>query len=403
MRHHPEKGPFSSSRRREGVRCLLIEPVQELVLFPERRKRASAGAIESKTKDISITPGKTNRLLVDRQGDMIGQMYIEVTLPVVPGVSSGDTWIPYVGYILLNNIDVFLDDTELASASRIWYYIHDQLFTPEGSKRALDLMVGRSPLSMSVEQTIIIPLKLFSSKRFQSRQLFLPIIASQHSDLIIQFECEKLQNCTRSTTANFDSITTLDARLVVDYAFLTSIERARFISEPYPILAEVVKDLEGYSYKETTSTTGLDTIVPSKKIDIDMSSVNFPVKYIAFVANSRADLKEKRYLDFLDVFESVNLKIDGLDREKILTPDFYKNVHEYYFATRSSQQPIYFYSFAMDPGSTQPSGHYSFSNVKKPMLHLVLKEPRDDVEVRVYVVGYRVIEFIGGAARIKFI
>jgi len=366
-------------------------------------KRATPGALEAKTKDITIQPGKGNRITMDRQGDMIGQVYIEITLPVVTGARDGDTWLPFVGYILLNNIDLFLDDVELASASRLWYYIHDQLFTPEDSKRALDLMIGRNPLSMTREQTIIIPMKFFSSKRFQSRQLFLPTIASQNSDLIIQFDCERLQNCTRSTTANFNGIKTLDARLIIDYVFLSPIERSKFITQPYQIITEVVKDVEGYSYKETTSTTGFDDLIPTNRVDIDMSSINFPVKYLAFVANSRSDLRNKQYLNFLDVFEDITLKFDGIDRERNTSPEFYKKVHEYYFAKRTTQQNIFFYSFAMDPGSIQPSGHYSFSNVKKPMLQLRLKEPRVDIEVHVYAVGYRVIEFIGGAAKIMFI
>jgi hypothetical protein len=108
-------------------------------------------------------------------------------------------------------------------------------------------------------------------------------------------------------------------------------------------------------------------------------------------------------LNFLDVFEDITLKFDGIDRERNTSPEFYKKVHEYYFAKRTTQQNIFFYSFAMDPGSIQPSGHYSFSNVKKPMLQLRLKEPRVDIEVHVYAVGYRVIEFIGGAAKIMFI
>lgn len=366
-------------------------------------KRATPGALEAKTKDITIQPGKGNRISIDRMGDMLGQIYIEITLPAVASAREGDTWIPFVGYILLNNIDLFLDDVELASASRLWYYINDQLFTPEGSKRALDLMVGRNPLSMTTSQTIIIPLKFFNSKRFQSRQMFLPVIASQHSDLIIQFDCESLSNCTRSTTADFSGIKTLDARLIVDYVFLGDIERSKIITRPYPIITEVVKDLEGYSYKETTSITGLDELVPSNRIDIDLSSINFPVKYIAFVANSRSDLRQKRYLNFLNVFESITLKFDGIDRERNTSPDFYKKVHEYYFATRTTQENIFFYSFALQPGGVQPTGHYSFSNIKKPLLQLTLTEPRDDIEVRVYVVGYRIIEFIRGAARIRFI
>lgn len=366
-------------------------------------KRATPGALEAKTKDITIQPGKGNRITIDRQGDMIGQVYIEITLPVLDGVKEGDTWLPFVGYLLLGNIDLFLDDVELASASRIWYYIHDQLFTPDDSKRALDLMVGRNPLSMTVENTIIIPMKFFNSKRFQSRQLFLPSIASQHSDLIIQLDCEQLSNCTRSTNANFASIKTLDARLIVDYVFLSRNERSTFITQPYPIITEVVKDVEAYSYKETTSATGFDELIPSNRVDVDLSSINFPVKYLAFVANSRSDLRQKQFLNFLDVFEDMTLKFDGIDRERNTSPEFYKKVHEYYFAKRTTQQNIFFYSFSLDPGSIQPSGHYSFSNVKKPILQLRLKESRNDIEVHVYAVGYRVIEFIGGAAKIRFI
>ena len=374
----------------------------------ESWRRATPGALELKVTDVELVHGKPNRIPVPRRGDLIGDMYLEITLPKLTTATAGDRWIKDVAYILINNVSLFIDDVELSHATRYFYYLDDQMFTPRSKQDAIDELIGHRPLRMDRDQVVALPLKFFTRKRHHSFQTWFPCMNASRSDIVIDFGCEKLQNATDSTNKaayyELSLIKTLPARLFVNYVMLDKLERARFISRPTPVLAEVVTEFVEHSWSESTSTTGLDDLLPSDRVTIDMSAVNFPVKYIVFAAVSTLDLKRGVYDNFLDIIEEVSIRLDGVhERETIRTPEFFSMMQEHAYFKKSTSRFIYLYSFSIDPANTKPTGHFAMSTTKKTTVQIKLKEPRRDVQIRMYCAGYKFIDFIEGVARVKFI
>lgn len=365
--------------------------------------KSTTGAIEQKEEPFrNFSLGLTNKLTLERRGDMLSGVVLEIKLPALSDAGINDYWKESIGYVLLKKMRLFLNDVELESAERLWYHIYDNLFLPESIRDGMDDMIGTSQLRLSQEHTILVPLKQFHCKRHGQRQVFLPLLGSyKGSTLTIEIETESFDNCITSY-AGSQTVTELECNLIIDYIFLTAFEREKLVNKPYPVLIETVQDVEGYSFKEIQSTSG-DEYIATDTINIDMSEVNYPVKYICFVAYKTSDLINKQYFTYSDIIQRATVRFDNQDRTEDFDTKYYDLVEPYYFAKRCKQDNIHMYSFALFPHDMQPSGHFTFRNIRKPSLHIKLKEKRKDIIVKAFIVGYRWITFSHGEAQVLFL
>jgi hypothetical protein len=365
--------------------------------------KSTQGAVEQKEEPFrDFKFGRTNRITLERRGDMLSGVVLEIKLPALSDAAINDYWQPSIGYVLLKKMRLFLNDVELESAERLWYHIYDNLFLPESVRGGMDDMIGTNQLRLSQSHTILVPLKQFHCKRHGQRQVYLPLLGSyKGSTLSMEFDTETFSNCVTSY-AGTQELTDLECTLIVDYIFLSNFERERLVNKPYPVLVETVQDVEGYSFKEVQSTSG-DSFIPTDLVNIDMSEVNYPVKYVAFVAYSTSDVMNKNYFTYSDIIDRVTLRFDNQDRTEDFDATYYNLVEPFYRAKRCKNDNIHMYSFALFPGDMQPSGHFTFRNIKRPSLGIKLKEKRKDIVVKCFIVGYRWITFSHGQAQVLFI
>jgi hypothetical protein len=191
--------------------------------------------------------------------------------------------------------------------------------------------------------------------------------------------------------------------LVTDYVFLDDLEKEQLVNRPYPVLAQIVQDVEQVSYREVLDSVTGDERIPTDTLLVDMSEINYPVKYICFVAYSVDAVERKEYFTYLDIIDRASLLFDNEERTEHQSKDIYSLVQTYRHAKRCISDKVYMYSFALDAFDSQPSGHFTFSNVRRVKLRVTLREKRDDVIVKCFVVGYRWIDFENGSARVRFI
>ena len=413
--------PDRTDTQKQGGSGALLELVargpQDTYLYsnndnPFTRKswyRGTPCALEYVEEEIELKLGSINRYVIPRRGDMIGSIHLEIDLPDLD-VTINDTWVDDTAYILLKHTRLLLNDTELDSHERLYYDLYDRMILNKNMRNAVQRLTGNNERNkrMTIPYTLIVPLKFFTSKRQEERQTFLPIIGTPGTELYVEIEAETFANMTKLTGNKNPSLIDpgyFKCRFLIEYAFLDEQERMLSINRPINILVDTVQDAEGYSFREVLSQEG-DTIVATDVIEVDMSEVSYPVKYLAFVLYTVDDLSNKNYFTYLkDVVESITIRIDNNDRESNLSPTYYQYVHPHMFASRLSpkESPIYFYSFCLNPDSSQPTGHFNFANVRRPKLRLQLKEKRDDVVCKVFVVGTRFIQFINGRATTPFL
>ena len=365
--------------------------------------KSTQGAIEQKEEPFrEFKLGRTNRITLERRGDMLSSVTLEIKLPALSDAGINDYWKESIGYVLLKKLRLFLNDVELESSERLYYDIYDNLFLPESIRSGMVNMIGTSELRLSQAHTILVPLKQFHCKRHGQRQVYLPLLGSfKGSTLAMEFDTESFANCVK-TYSGTQEVTELECNLIVDYIFLSNYERERLVNKPYPVLIETVQDVEGHAFKEVKSTLG-DTYIATDTVSIDMSEVNYPVKFIAFVAYSTNDVVNKNYFTYSDIIESATLRFDNQDRTEDFGAKYYNLVEPFYRSKRCKDDNIHMYSFALHPHDMQPSGHFTFRNIRRPTLHIKLKEKRKDIVIKCFIVGYRWITFSHGQAQVLFL
>jgi len=359
--------------------------------------------IVQKVVPVDLTLGSTVKVVVPRRGDLLGNLSLSISLPVVPGAGINDFWREKIGYILLKKLRLVLNDVELDTSERLWLALHDDLHLKQGMRDGVAEMVGTSGLRVSQQHVVVVPLKLFCCYRPGKRQTFMPLLSSTgQNSLVLEIETETFQNAVTSY-AGISPPQQLNCELIVDYVTLSEMERTQFLHQQTPLLCEVSQDCEGKSFRETIDDQGGDTVIATDVVQVDLSEVNMPVKYIAFVAYSTNAIEERRYFQYEDVIDTVQLKMDGWDRTERLDSQHFGLLQTFFHTPNCIPDRVFVYSFALDASHADQNGFFTFSHVRRPILYITLKEKRDDIVVKAFVLGYRWIDFKDGDAQIRFL
>jgi hypothetical protein len=230
----------------------------------------------------------------------------------------------------------------------------------------------------------------------------MPLLSTPGSSLYLEIETDSFENCVTSYSGN-DPPKSFECRLLTEYVFLEEEEKERIINEPQTMLVETVRDAEGYSFREVTSNDGLDQIIPTDTVVVSLREMNFPAKAIIFAAYRTTDLQEGKFFNYADVIESASIRFDGNDRTEGREPiDYYRLIQPYLHAPRCTNDNIFFYSFALKPNLLQPTGTFSFSNIREGDISIKLREKASDIVVKAFVIGYTWVQFKGGFATTLF-
>lgn len=363
---------------------------------------SSRGAIEHKEEVFEpFYFGKTNTISVPRRGDLLGDIYLQITLPAVPGAGVDDYWLQGIGYILLRRVRLLLNETEINSDERLYYDIYDRMFQTENIRLGVQEMIGTDGQQRRLTEahSFLIPLKFFCCKKRygNARQTFMPLLATPGSTIYIDIEAESFENCITSYAGNTPP-ETLTCSLVCEFVFVDDPERESLINRPQLLMIEKVQDAEGFSSREIVSQDGTSVIYATDTVVVPLNEINFPVKCLLFVAYFVDDVTQKRYFQYADIIQSASVRFDGNDRTDQLESSYFQLLQPYLHAPRCDTNNIYLYSFALDPGLLQPTGAFTFANVRRPELYVKLTEARRDVVVKVFALGYTWIQFLNGRA-----
>lgn len=306
---------------------------------------------------------------ISRNGDLIGNVWLVVTLPT--GVTD---YVPYVGHRLVKSIEFEIGGQRIDKHYGDWLHIWSELTVPTGKRDAYDIMVGAAGGDLA-GQTLYIPCQFFYN---QSPGLALPLIALQYHEVKINIEFESLSNI--SPTATNKSLA--DASLWVDYVFLDTDERRRFAQLSHEYLI---------SQLQFTGTEALTA--GSNRIKLNF---NHPVKELIWVCK-RDGLAVDQWNSFKtsgdgQMTETAKIQLNGHDRFAERPGEYFQLVqpytaHENVPVTSSGPKGINVYSFALKPEDHQPSGTLNFSRIDTAVLSVTSAASGT---ISVYAVNYNV-------------
>lgn len=388
-----------------GLQNVVLTSNPQVSFFRKVYKRHTPFAIETIEQQFneSVDFNKTVKCKVSRAADLIGGVYLHVTLPAL-SVPSGSTYIGWtnsIGYALIDHVTISIGGQEICRHYGIWMEIWEELTTEESKRNGTLNMVGKYEILTSLETNALtattynVPLQFWFCRR---PELFLPVIALQHHDIEIAIKLRPFQECVTydgSTAPSNSSITS--ASLYVDYVYLGEQERNFFKTKPLMYLIDQLQFniREQIDASITTHTTRLE--------------FNHAIKELqwVFVETDSVDNNDhfnfSRRSDVAKLMSTASMKTENLERFFQLDESYFRQLQPLNHHTRIPLKYIYCYSFAFNPEDRlSPSGTMNFSRYDNITMQFTMNTSNPAVYLYVYAINHNCLVIANGMAALAF-
>jgi hypothetical protein len=424
-----------------GRQDVYLSGNPQTTFFKQVYRRYTNFAIETQRVpfDTAVDFGKLITTTIPRNGDLIGQMYLEIELPEMtlagpipaqtgiatePATDYEDTapsvsWVNGIGYAMIEYVSIWIGQQEVDRQYGEFLYLWQQLTTP-GSKRAgVNHMTGQ--LDVYNDQAQKGPLHLFVPLQFwfcRNPGLSLPIIALQATPVKIWIKLKNgndmlfsntLENAVLNGTPPPTQLTVLpptitDMTLWADYIYLDNEERRRFVSSKHEYLIDQVQQQKRYSIPQNTTITSVPL------------TFNHPMKEMIWVVNQDRMIQAHEWFNYgsrmlneygipnLDLIATSLLQFDGYDRFEEQNAPYFRLMQPWQRHTAIPNDFIYVYSFSIAPEAEQPMGSANASRIDSIVLQLRMN-PRVQSRpngVTVYATNYNVLRIVAGLGGVLF-
>lgn len=297
--------------------------------------------------------------MISRNGDLLGDMYLEATLTK----AAGNTFFP--AEQLVKSITVELGGQQLDKLTSTWYRLYDNLYRNTETDRAAykamtDFVDGEAT---GTKKRFFVPVLFWFCR---SPGNYLPLIALQYHELRVTFEFDDLNNIP-----GIDASAGMDATLWADYVYLDQEERKKFASQPSEYLIEQI---------QFTGDEAVTIDTNSNKSSQIRLSMNHPTKLLAFcvadpsvhgkIAGGAAGATAEAFAPL----SSAKLMLNGHDRADVRAGSVLNKVYPYQANKAFPDAGVYIMSFALSPCQHAPSGSLNLSRIDSAVLALTFKK-----------------------------
>ncbi len=412
----------------QGKQDVFLTGNPQISFYKVVYRRYTNFSIESCRMYFEGTPNFGQRItcLVPRFGDLLGQVFLDVTLPPLyasvdgscpcapdPATAIPISYVNSIGHALIEEITLEIGEQEIDKQTGEFMEIWTQLSTPAGQQDALNNMIGRvnnyTAPQLTGEQKIIVPLQFWFCRNPGN---YLPLLALQYHPVRINIKLRSLQGMAYTGSAADacqpgvicpTSITSIN--MWGDYINLDKEERRRFVSTTHEYLIDQVQ----YTPK---------VAIPAGTAQVNVKmDFNHPLRELLWIVQRDEMINLREYFNFssLAITESgtcprtdniidAKLQLDGQDRFEKRTAPYFRLVQPY---QRHTSTPvlsfIYVYSFALRPEDVQPSGSLNASRIDSINLIFTMTDCIDPALGNCHAIVYgtnhnilRVIDGFGG-------
>ena len=396
--------------------------------------------------------GQRITCLIPRRGDLLGRVYLDVTLPLIKDTSGNElSYTNSVGHALIQEITFEVGEQEIDRQTGEWMEIWTQLSTPAGQRDALNEMIGRTELynppnikpgSKSEGLRLLIPLQFYFC---QNPGLYLPLLALQYHPIRINITLRPAQQLfwvepplipdhtwKPACTVNVNCTTPIvNMMLWGEYIYLDVEERRKFVSTSHEYIIEQVQYTPPYSVtaQQATATIPVEFNHPIKEFIFvvqrdEMTNRNEWFNYSNLAINepipSEGDYDVADYMnsnapsDRMDLISSAKLLLDGYDRFEKRGPLYFRLQQPYERHTTTPVNSfIYNYSFALRPEDAQPTGTMNASRIDSIVWQIQMNpvlsntclpeyKQRGNCHIVIYGHNYNVFRVINGFGGLLF-
>lgn len=419
-----------------GRQDIYLSGNPQTTFFKQVYRRYTNFSME--TQRISLdTAAEFNKLIsvtVPRNGDLLGQLFLEISLPEitpsgpVPPPANGVpytrypnnpvSWVNGIGFAMIDYVSIWIGQQEIDRQYGEFMYLWTQLTTPASKRRGVNSMTGIQPDDDDRKSG---PLRLFLPLSFwfcKNPGLALPLIALQSSPIKIYIKLNNgydmvyssalyqsvLNNTACATVVTSPPILT-DITLWGDFIYLDTEERRRFTSSKHEYLIEQCQQQKRYSIPAN-----------SKSATIPLT-LNHPIKELIWVFNQDRMLTAHEYFNYgsrmfeelcsvrkTDLVSSMLYQFDGFDRFQEQSAEYFRLVQPWQRHTAIPDDFIYVYSFSLAPEAAQPQGSCNGSRLNSIVLQAQMNPNVPSVAsgVTVYAINYNVLRIVAGLGGVLF-
>ena len=409
-----------------GAQDVYLTGNPKVTFFQAVYKRHTNFAMETIEQTINGTAASSGRVSVTvaRNGDLIGDMYLEATtkasLANVSGATRDTNW---VAERIVSTAELSIGGQRIDKHYQRWWRLYSELYLAEGSKLNYAKMTT-NPVGNSTKQ-VYLPLIFFFNR---NPGLALPLIALQYHEVRIDIDL----------TSEFDTYVT-GLKVWGNYMYLDTEERRRFAQKGHEYLIEQVQH------------TGTDSLTESGTKQVRLS-YNHPVKELVWcvtegvstghdlwnlgTANGDGDVvvssgagagvanvaigtsqsgapmflrgPDAGSTDYVEetvgALSTAKLVLNGQDRFKEQSGKYFNQVQPFAHHSGSPCAGVYSYSFALKPEEHQPTGTCNFSRIDNAQMSVTCGAKGDlaSLALQMFAVNYNVLRVQSGMGGLAF-
>ena len=351
--------------------------------------------------------GKKATCLIDKKGDLLNDMILELELPAL---QTNVSWINSVGHHIIEYVELVLSGISICKMTGQFLDIYSQLTVPYGKRAAYYKMTAYNSVSSYNKNTqegllrLFIPLPFWFCKDFGSS---LPLIAMQHTDVRVVVKFRPFNECwysgtSMSTTPSNKNITT--ALIMCDYIYLDTFERKKFASTmnlEYLIEQVQTQDANAVRAGEIYDNYSLYLNHPVKTIywiyQADgVSSTNDWGNYSRTLDDDTVIQTKQSPIDF------ITFRLNGHNRIDRKHSNYFRYVEQYKRHTNSSVGYVYSYNFSLNPDSTQPYGSCNFSRIESCVFSMEFPSTILAGQLKFFATNYNILRIKNGMSGLAF-
>ena len=414
-----------------GAQDVYLTGNPKVTFFQAVYKRHTNFAMETIEQTVNGTAANSGRVSVTvaRNGDLIGDMYIELlndaaklSSAASTGADAANAFAGWVAERAIKSAELSIGGQRIDKHYQRWWRLYSELYLDDAKRTNWGKMTSSS---VTAAGTVYLPLVFFFNR---NPGLALPLIALQYHEVRIDFDL----------ASNFDSyLNTSTFKVWGNYVYLDTEERRRFAQKGHEYLIEQVQH------------TGTDTVTKNATKQVRLS-YNHPVKELVWcVADAASDDAQGMYdltsactqasVDFVTVPNAVSntyisanqmgcpaldvktatskvfteqalgnldtfkLVLNGQDRFKEQQGRYFNQVQPFQHHSGNPYAGVYSYSFALKPEEHQPTGTCNFSRIDNAQVAVKCANVgTTNKNLDMFAVNYNVLRVQSGMGGLAF-
>ena len=415
-----------------GAQDVYLTGSPKVTFFQAVYKRHTNFAMENIEQVVNGSAAGSARLSVTvaRNGDLIGEMYMEMVSNVsdylsAPGTASAE----WLAERAIADIELTIGGQRIDKHYQKWWRLYSELYLDEAKR----VQYGKMTSASLGSGKVYLPLIFFFNR---NPGLYLPLIALQYHEVRLDITLSSL-----FTTY----LTTSGLKVWGNYVYLDTEERRRFAQKGHEYLIEQVQH------------TGVDTVTAAGTKQVRLS-YNHPVKELVWCfsgtgttatdedmwdttsnvgftevstlpvsaagancyvspnvcgapmilqdgVNSNVWIEDGAVGAITSVgpLSTFKLILNGQDRFKEQTGKYFNQVQPFYHHSGNPYPGIYSYSFALKPEEHQPTGTCNFSRIDNAQVEVVQKaDTNRTTNMHMFAVNYNVLRIQSGMGGLAF-